>query len=82
MPLLPLAAQAGSSVRLAGAGYLAPPPAPWVVSLVSMRLYNRFQQRPASANSSAVLAGSFSLTGNTFKPVNDAGKHVCRLYWR
>jgi hypothetical protein len=47
-----------------------------------MRLHNRIQQRPASANSSAVLASGFSLTGNTFKPVNDAGKHVCRLYWR
>jgi len=31
-----------------------------------MRLYNRIQQRPASANSSAVLTGSFSLTGDTF----------------
>jgi hypothetical protein len=47
-----------------------------------MRLYNRFQQRPASAYSSAVLASSFSLAGDTFKPVNDAGKHVCGLYWR
>jgi hypothetical protein len=52
------------------------------MSLVSMRLHNCFQQRPASANSSAVLAGGFCLAGNTFKPVNDAGKHVCRLYWR
>jgi hypothetical protein len=47
-----------------------------------MRLYNCFQQRPASAYSSAVLAGSLSLTGNTFKPAHDGGKHVCGLYWR
>jgi hypothetical protein len=53
-----------------------------VVSLVSMRLYNCFQQRPASAYSSAVLAGGFSFAGDTFKPANNAGKHVCRLYWR
>jgi hypothetical protein len=47
-----------------------------------MRLHNRFQQRPASANGGAVLAISLSLTGDPLQPAHDGGEHVGRLYWR